>query len=89
MMPHKVCKLSVLRVELNDAYPVLDFLQEHMVSVGLGTLHRRQINSKLKQDVAEIKKRDILHQEKKTTMTFPGGVIARDFSNCSNLEVWK
>lgn len=33
MLPHKVCKLPVLSVEFNDAYPVLDFLQKHMISV--------------------------------------------------------
>lgn len=47
MMPYKVCKLPVLCVELNNAYPVLDFLQKHMVSVEEGALHQRQINSKL------------------------------------------
>lgn len=33
MLPYKVCKLPVLSVELNDAYPVLDFLQKYMISV--------------------------------------------------------
>lgn len=28
MLPHKVCKLPVLSIEFNDAYPVLDFLQK-------------------------------------------------------------
>ena len=36
MLPYEICKLPVLSVELNDAYPVLDFLQKHMISVGGG-----------------------------------------------------
>lgn len=36
MLPHKVCKLPVLRVEFNDAYPVLDFLQKNRISLDKG-----------------------------------------------------
>lgn len=34
VLPHKVGKLPVLRVELDDAYPVLDFLRRNDATVG-------------------------------------------------------
>lgn len=35
MLSHKVGELPVLRVELDDAYPVLDFLRRNVATVGM------------------------------------------------------
>lgn len=46
MLPHEICKLTVLSVQLNDAYPVLDFLQKTHDISWEGALHHREINSR-------------------------------------------
>lgn len=40
MLPHEVCKLTVLGVKLDNAYPVLNFLSErNMTSHGDKSVH--------------------------------------------------